>query len=30
VQRQDYRGFGASNAPVRLAAQSRYRDPVLD
>lgn len=30
VQREDYRGFGAANAPVRLAAQSRYKDPVVD
>jgi len=30
VEREDYRGFGAANAPVRLAAQSRYRSPDLD
>jgi 4-hydroxyphenylpyruvate dioxygenase len=26
VERRDYRGYGAANAPIRLAAQSRYRD----
>lgn len=28
VERRGYRGFGAANAPIRLAAQSRYRDDV--
>lgn len=28
VERRDYRGYGASNATVRLAAQSRYRIDV--
>jgi 4-hydroxyphenylpyruvate dioxygenase len=28
VQRNSYSGFGAANAPVRLAAQSRTRQPV--
>ena len=28
VERRDYRGYGAANAPIRLAAQSRYRDDV--
>jgi 4-hydroxyphenylpyruvate dioxygenase len=26
VERRDYRGYGAANAAIRLAAQSRYRD----
>jgi 4-hydroxyphenylpyruvate dioxygenase len=26
VERRGYRGFGAANAAIRLAAQSRYRD----
>jgi 4-hydroxyphenylpyruvate dioxygenase len=26
VERRGYRGYGAANAPIRLAAQSRYRD----
>jgi 4-hydroxyphenylpyruvate dioxygenase len=28
VERRDYRGYGASNAAIRLAAQSRYRDDL--
>jgi 4-hydroxyphenylpyruvate dioxygenase len=28
VERRDYRGYGAANAPIRLAAQSRYRDDL--
>src|SRR5881394_50231 len=28
VERRDYRGYGVGNAPVRLAAQSRYRDDL--
>jgi 4-hydroxyphenylpyruvate dioxygenase len=30
VQRDGYRGFGAANAPVRMAAQARAYDQVLD
>jgi 4-hydroxyphenylpyruvate dioxygenase len=26
VERRGYRAYGAGNAPIRLAAQSRYRD----
>jgi 4-hydroxyphenylpyruvate dioxygenase len=26
VERRDYRGYGAANAAIRLAAQSRYRE----
>jgi 4-hydroxyphenylpyruvate dioxygenase len=28
VQRRDYDGYGAANAPVRLAAQARYKDDI--
>jgi 4-hydroxyphenylpyruvate dioxygenase len=28
VERRGYRGFGAANAAIRLAAQSRYRDDI--
>lgn len=28
VERRGYRGYGAANAPIRLAAQSRYRDDI--
>jgi len=28
VQRRGYRGYGAANIPIRLAAQSRYRDDI--
>ena len=28
VERRGYRGFGVANAPIRLAAQSRYRDDL--
>lgn len=28
VERRGYRAFGAANAPIRLAAQSRYRDDL--
>ncbi len=28
VERRDYRGYGAANAQIRLAAQSRYRDDL--
>jgi 4-hydroxyphenylpyruvate dioxygenase len=28
VERRGYRGFGAANAAIRLAAQSRYRDDL--
>jgi 4-hydroxyphenylpyruvate dioxygenase len=28
VERRDYRGYGAANSPIRLAAQSRYRDDL--
>jgi 4-hydroxyphenylpyruvate dioxygenase len=28
VQRRDYTGFGAANAPIRLAAQTRLAQPV--
>lgn len=28
VERRGYRGYGAANAPIRLAAQSQYRDDV--
>jgi 4-hydroxyphenylpyruvate dioxygenase len=28
VERRGYRAYGAANAPIRLAAQSRYRDDV--
>jgi 4-hydroxyphenylpyruvate dioxygenase len=28
VERRGYRGFGAANAVIRLAAQSRYRDDL--
>jgi 4-hydroxyphenylpyruvate dioxygenase len=28
VERRGYRGYGAVNAPIRLAAQSRYRDDL--
>jgi 4-hydroxyphenylpyruvate dioxygenase len=29
VERRGYRAYGAGNAPIRLAAQSRYRDDEL-
>jgi 4-hydroxyphenylpyruvate dioxygenase len=28
VERRGYRGYGAANAPIRLAAQSQYRDDI--
>lgn len=28
VERRGYRGYGTANAPIRLAAQSQYRDDV--
>jgi 4-hydroxyphenylpyruvate dioxygenase len=28
VERRGYKGFGAANAPIRLAAQSRYREDL--
>jgi 4-hydroxyphenylpyruvate dioxygenase len=28
VERRDYSGFGARNAPIRLASQARYRDDM--
>jgi 4-hydroxyphenylpyruvate dioxygenase len=28
VERRGYRAYGATNAPIRLAAQSRYREDV--
>jgi 4-hydroxyphenylpyruvate dioxygenase len=28
IERRGYRGYGAANAPIRLAAQSRYRDDI--
>jgi 4-hydroxyphenylpyruvate dioxygenase len=28
VQRRDYDGYGAANAPVRLAAQARFKDDI--
>ena len=28
VERRGYRGYGTANAPIRLAAQSRYRDDI--
>lgn len=28
VERRGYRGYGIANAPIRLAAQSRYRDDL--
>jgi 4-hydroxyphenylpyruvate dioxygenase len=28
VERRGYRGYGTANAPIRLAAQSRYRDDL--
>jgi len=28
VERRGYRGFGATNAVIRLAAQSRYREDL--
>ncbi len=28
VERRGYRGYGAANAPIRLAAQSQYRDDL--
>lgn len=28
VERRGYRGYGAANTPIRLAAQSRYRDDL--
>lgn len=30
VERRGYRGYGAANAPIRLAAQARYKPPFLD
>jgi len=30
VERTAYRGFGARNAPIRLAAQARFRDEAVD
>jgi 4-hydroxyphenylpyruvate dioxygenase len=30
VQRDGYKGFGAGNAPVRMAAQARAYDQALD
>lgn len=30
VERRGYRAFGAGNAPIRLAAQSRYRDDLAE
>ena len=30
VERRGYRGYGATNAAIRLAAQSRYRDDLQD
>jgi len=29
VQRRSYEGYGASNAPVRLAAQARFKDETV-
>jgi 4-hydroxyphenylpyruvate dioxygenase len=29
VERRGYRGYGATNAAIRLAAQSQYRDDLL-
>jgi 4-hydroxyphenylpyruvate dioxygenase len=28
IERRGYRGYGAANAPIRLAAQSQYRDDL--
>ena len=28
IERRGYRGYGAANAPIRLAAQSQYRDDI--
>jgi 4-hydroxyphenylpyruvate dioxygenase len=30
VERRDYSGYGAANAPIRLAAQARYKQPYMD
>jgi 4-hydroxyphenylpyruvate dioxygenase len=30
VERRGYRAFGAANAPIRLAAQSRYREDLAE
>ncbi|MDE2435766.1 MAG: sugar phosphate isomerase/epimerase and 4-hydroxyphenylpyruvate domain-containing protein [Sphingomonadales bacterium] len=30
VQRRDYAGYGAANAPIRLAAQARHKPEILD
>ncbi|MEJ5976457.1 TIM barrel protein [Novosphingobium sp. PS1R-30] len=30
VERRDYAGYGAINAPIRLAAQARHKPPFLD
>ena len=30
VERRDYRGYGAANSSVRLAAQARYRNARRD
>jgi 4-hydroxyphenylpyruvate dioxygenase len=29
VQRQGYDAYGAANAPIRLAAQSRYKNDLI-
>jgi 4-hydroxyphenylpyruvate dioxygenase len=30
VERRDYGGYGAANAPIRLAAQAQYKQPYMD
>jgi 4-hydroxyphenylpyruvate dioxygenase len=29
VERRGYDGYGAVNAPIRLNAQAKYRDPLV-